>query len=272
MFIRSGIQRADAQLALSHRGSPPRCRRAPRSPGPIRRSTAGEARLRRLALELSAAEAVEVDQVARDATARPSRGDDLAAALEHEAVGARPGPRSAGSSRRRRRARTCRAAGRRRRRRPRTARAPRLIAIASTPPARRCRFARSAGTRPRPSAPPSSWIVCIGTTHSANRSPELELARVGDARSRPRDRRRGGASSASSSWSRSSAVTRWPSRARSSVDPAGAGADVEHGIAVLAGPARATARDPRCSGRTRGRARSRSSLAPPSPGSQNWAT
>ena len=63
--------------------------------------------------------------------------------------------------------------------------------------------------RPAPSAPPSSWIVCIGTMHSANRLPSSNSrASASTVRTSRSPARR--ASSASSSGSRSSAVTRWP--------------------------------------------------------------
>ena len=74
-------------------------------------------------------------------------------------------------------------------------------------------------------------------------------------------------SSASSSGSRSSAVTRYPARGEIERHPAGARADVEHRIAVARRPASATAAGPRRSRRTRRRARSRSRS--PAAGSQN---
>ena len=67
----------------------------------------------------------------------------------------------------------------------------------------------------RPSAPPSSCTVCIGTTISAEAAlADLERARVGDARSRSSGAAWRARSAASRSAERSSATTRVPLRRR----------------------------------------------------------
>ena len=109
------------------------------------------------------------------------------------------------------------------------------IANASRPPGRSCARAQRRNAR-APDSPPSSWIICIGTMHRAKSSPS-QLERRGRRRTtvcRLDARRRVARSAASSSASWSSAITRWPARARSSVDAPGAGADVEHRAAAVA--------------------------------------
>ena len=162
------VQRADAQQ-LRHGGSPPRCRRSPRSRRTRARCDAAEPGGRGLALELVGGQPVEADQVALDGSLARRR-DRLAPALEHEpvAIGADRGRLARvhdavelADVGQRRRAR---------RRPPRTARAPRR-SRSRAPRRAQVAGARRPGTRARPSGPPSSWIVCIGTMHSGKRSP-----------------------------------------------------------------------------------------------------
>ena len=131
--------------------------------------------------------------------------------------------------------------------------------------------ARAAQERGASVGPPSSWIVCIGTTHSANRCAELELARVGDAPSRaarPSARRASSAEQLGVAVERGHAVAGARELER---DAAGAGADVEDRVAVLAGQRAPQRQVLGVARRTRGRARSRSSRALASC-SQNCAT
>ncbi len=107
------------------------------------------------------------------------------------------------------------------------------IATASTPPGDEV-LARAVQHAGAPSAPPSSWIVCIGTMHSANSRPERR------SRGHRRRRSHGQALPArrqlgDSSWSRSIAVTAMPGAGELERDAAGAGADVEHRAAVPLG-------------------------------------
>ncbi len=240
MFIRSGYSAQTRSSAIRHRASPPRCRRDPRWRDPARARPVVSPAATRLALELAR-------QSTRSRRIRFSSADRL------------PGQRSRsrGGARARSRLPSARTAVGRLRvddavelaaRRAAGRGAPsgdleqlELVGdrdrqhAARRPDAR----ARSARKPARPSAPPSSWIVCIGTMHSANRCAQSELARVGDDRLHRQPRRRARAA-------RQAARRRGPARsprgrrarARASTRPVPAPTS-SIGPAVLRRPARA---------------------------------
>ena len=185
-----GVERADAQGALSHRGPPPPSRRTRRSGAPRARRRGLQAGRARLGLERGGVEAVEADRRRSLVVRSPERVDDLAQALDGDAdalVAQRDRPAASTACRR---PRAGRAAGARSRSSVDAVAARRRCASARTPPGRR--WARARAQEPAPAlGPPSSCTVCIGTMIRPKRPPPRSKPRAsaGDRLDRERPRR-----------------------------------------------------------------------------------
>ena len=248
-----GVQRADAQRALSHGASPPSSRRSRRSAGCARAGSGRRPCAAPSASSVGRVEAVEADDVVLG-RALAALVDRLAHAVDRRRGRPRRARRPAGWRRRSRRPRACRAAAARSWSASKASSAS-ASAAASTPPGARC--ARAQRRKRAAARRPAEQLDRLHR-HEDQReaAAEVEVARVGARRSRRGSPR--GALARARRAARGRGRARRPrgrGAARSSVDAAGARADVEHRAAVRRRPARATAAGPRRSRRTRGRAR-----------------